>query len=69
VHRAFLLRGITTPSPLTARKLREALEGRFDTEHAPIVSQILAHIDFLDEAIDRLSDQIEERIAPFRPAA
>jgi transposase len=47
--------------------LREALEGRFDTEHALIVSRILAHIDFLDEAIDRLSDEIEERIAPFAP--
>ncbi len=45
--------------------LREALTGRFDTEHALIVSQILAHIDFLDEAIDRLSAEIEERIAPF----
>ncbi len=47
--------------------LREALEGRFDTEHALIVSQILAHIDFLEEAIDRLSEEIEERIAPFAP--
>ncbi|MGZ6565349.1 MAG: IS110 family RNA-guided transposase [Solirubrobacteraceae bacterium] len=47
--------------------LRDALEGRFDTEHALIVSQILAHIDFLDEAIDRLSHEIEERIAPFAP--
>ena len=45
--------------------LKEALEGRFDAEHALIVSQILAHIDFLDEAIDRLSAEIEERIAPF----
>jgi transposase len=45
--------------------LREALEGRFDTEHALIVGQILAHIDYLDEAIDRLSDAIEEQIAPF----
>jgi transposase len=45
--------------------LREALEGRFDTEHVLIVSQILAHIDFLDEAIERLSDAIEEQIAPF----
>jgi transposase len=45
--------------------LREALEGRFDSEHALIVSQILAHLDFLDEAIDRLSAEIEERIAPF----
>jgi transposase len=45
--------------------LREALEGRFDTEHALIVGQILAHIDFLDEAIDRLSAEIEEQIVPF----
>ena len=45
--------------------LRVALVGRFDTEHALIVSQILAHIDFLEEAIDRLSGEIEERIAPF----
>jgi transposase len=45
--------------------LQEALEGRFDSEHALIVSQILAHLDFLDEAIDRLSAAIEEQIAPF----
>ena len=45
--------------------LREALRGRFDSEHALIVSQILAHIDFLEEAIDQLSAEIEERIAPF----
>jgi transposase len=45
--------------------LRDALEGRFEAEHALIVGQILAHIDFLDEAIDRLSAEIEQRIAPF----
>jgi transposase len=45
--------------------LREALEGRFDNEHALIVGQILAHIDFLDQAIERLSDAIEQQIAPF----
>lgn len=45
--------------------LREALQGRFDSEHTLIVGQILAHIDFLDEAIDHLSAEIEERIAPF----
>jgi transposase len=45
--------------------LREALVGRFGDEHALIVGQILAHIDFLDEAIDRLSAEIEEQIAPF----
>jgi transposase len=45
--------------------LREALQGRFDSDHSLIVSQILAHIDFLDESIGRLSDEIEQRIAPF----
>ncbi|MGO9971596.1 MAG: IS110 family transposase [Solirubrobacteraceae bacterium] len=45
--------------------LREVLTGRFDTEHALVISQILAHIDFLEEAIDRLSVEIEQRIAPF----
>ena len=45
--------------------LREALEGRFDSQHALIVGQILAHLDFLDEAIQRLSDAIEEQVAPF----
>jgi transposase len=48
--------------------LREALEGRFDAQHALIVGQILAHLDFLDEAIDRLSEAIEEQIAPFAAA-
>ena len=45
--------------------LQEALVGRFDDEHALVVGQILAHIDFLDEAIDRLSAEIDERIRPF----
>ena len=48
--------------------LREALEGRFDPLHALIVSSILAHLDFLDEAIDRLSDAIEEQLVPFARA-
>jgi transposase len=48
--------------------LREALEGRFDTEHALVVGQILAHIDFLDASIARLSDAIEQQVAPFAPA-
>jgi transposase len=45
--------------------LREALVGRFDDEHALVIGQILAHIDFLDEAIDRISVDIEERMRPF----
>jgi transposase len=48
--------------------LREALEGRFDVEHGIVVTAILAHIDFLDEQIDRLSDAIEEQIRPFKAA-
>ena len=48
--------------------LREALEGRFDAHHALWIGAILAHIDFLDEQIDRLSDAIEEQIHPFASA-
>jgi transposase len=48
--------------------LREALEGRFDELHALWIGAILAHIDFLDEQIDRLSDAIEEQIRPFEAA-
>lgn len=48
--------------------LREALEGRFDAQHALIVSAILAHLDFLDEQIDLLSDAIEGQLVPFAAA-
>ena len=48
--------------------LQEALVGRFDAEHALVVGQILAHIDFLEEAIDRLSTAIEEQLVPFAKA-
>jgi transposase len=48
--------------------LKEALEGRFDDVHALWIGAILAHIDFLDEQIDRLSDAIEEQIRPFAQA-
>jgi transposase len=48
--------------------LREALEGRFDALHAMLIGAILAHLDFLDEQIDRLSEAIEEQLRPFQPA-
>jgi transposase len=48
--------------------LREALVGRFEPLHALLVSSILAHLDFLDEQIERLSDAIEEQLRPFAPA-
>ena len=33
-----------------------------------MIGAILVHLDFLDEQIDRLSDAIKERIAPFEAA-
>src|SRR4051794_5944111 len=44
--------------------LREALEGRFEAHHALVIGAILAHLDFLDEQIDRLSDAIEAELGP-----
>ena len=73
-----LVAGTTDPAVLaelakgklraTLPALREALEGRFDAEHGIVVGAILAHIDFLDEQIDRLSSAIEEQIRPFASA-
>jgi transposase len=46
--------------------LREALAGRFRTDHhGLLVGQILAHIDYLDEAIALLNERIEQVIALF----
>jgi len=45
--------------------LREALVGRFRPHHAFLVSQLLAHVDYLDEAILGASVQIEGLMAPF----
>lgn len=46
--------------------LREALTGRFSVHHALLVGEILAKLDYLDEAIGRLSAEIERLIEPFR---
>ena len=48
--------------------LRSALEGRFDARHALLVSEILSHLDYLDEAVARMTSAIEEAIAPFADA-
>ena len=48
--------------------LKQALEGRFESLHALLVSSILAHLDFLDEQIERLSEAIEEQLRPFAQA-
>lgn len=46
-------------------QLQEALTGRFTGHHAFLVSELLAHIDYLDAAVERLNAQIEERLRPF----
>lgn len=45
--------------------LRRALEGSFRAHHALIVGEILAKLDYLEEVIGRLSDEIDVRMAPF----
>jgi transposase len=45
--------------------LRQALLGRFRSHHAFLVSQLLAHVDYLDEAVETLSAQIDLLLAPF----
>jgi transposase len=45
--------------------LRQALVGNFKPHHALIVSHILAHLDYLDETIATLTEEVEQRLAPF----
>jgi transposase len=44
--------------------LRAALAGRFRPHHGLLVGQLLAHLDYLDEAIATLSAEIESRLSP-----
>jgi transposase len=45
--------------------LKEALEGRFRPHHRFMLGQILSHLDFLDETIEEVSKEVENRLAPF----
>lgn len=47
--------------------LQRALVGRFRPVHAFLLEQILAKIDYLDEALERLTAEIDRRVAPFAP--
>jgi transposase len=49
-------------------QLQGALKGRFGPNHALVVGEILAHLDYLDESIARLQAGIDELIAPFADA-
>jgi transposase len=48
--------------------LRTALAGRFRGHHAFLVTQILAHLDYLDEAIGAVSTEVEAHLGPFADA-
>ncbi|MFN8472522.1 MAG: IS110 family transposase [Anaerolineae bacterium] len=70
-----LLEGQTDPTvlaELAKGRLREkralleqALAGRLKPHHRFMLVQHLSHIDYLDEAIDKLDKEIEEQIRPF----
>ncbi|HUP40817.1 MAG TPA: IS110 family transposase [Vicinamibacterales bacterium] len=72
-----LLHGTTDPAVLAdlargrlRRKLpalQQALRGQFRPQHAFLVTQILAKIDFLEEAIATLTEEIDRQLVPFEP--
>jgi transposase len=55
------------PNKLPA--LREALQGRVARHHRLLVAELLAHLDYLDEAIQRLSGEVAQMGRPVLPAA
>jgi transposase len=72
-----LLSGTTDPAALAdlargrLRKklpaLRAALQTPLRRHHAYLVSQILSKIDFLEETIGELTEEIDRQLAPFAP--
>src|SRR5262249_21757225 len=71
---AALVQGTTDPAVLAdlaraslRRKLpalRQALASRFRPHHAFVLGQLLAHLDYLEEAITTVSTEIERVMAP-----
>jgi transposase len=45
-------------------QLEQALAGQFGTHHRFLLAQQLAHIDFLDASLERVSTEIAERVRP-----
>ncbi len=48
-------------------RLRRALEGRVQPHHRVLLRAILAHVDFLEGALEALDAQLERALAPFAP--
>ena len=69
-----LLQGLTDPATLANRakgrlrakraELERALAGRISAHHRLLLTTHLAHVDFLDEEIARLSAEIAQRLRP-----
>jgi transposase len=73
-----LLAGVSDPVELAElvkgrlrskiRTLRDALKGTFRVEHhGLLVAQMLAHVDFLDEAIAQLDARITATVGDYEP--
>jgi transposase len=48
--------------------LRLALTGRVQPHHRFLLERILAHIDFLEESLERIQQEIEQPLSPFEEA-
>jgi transposase len=48
--------------------LRKALEGRVQPHHRFLLQRILAHIDFLEQSIAQVEQEIEQHLRPFEEA-
>jgi transposase len=75
---AALVAGTTAPDALAALakgrlraklpQLEQALTGSFAAHERFLVARQLAHIDFLDDAIDQVSAEVAERLQPLQAA-
>src|SRR5437763_15092 len=48
--------------------LRRALVGRVKPHHLVLIERILAHLDFLEQSIAQVQDEIDQALAPFEEA-
>lgn len=49
-------------------QLRQALEGRVQPHHQFLIKRMLAHVDFLEEAIAQIQQEITTHLAPYEEA-
>ncbi len=47
-------------------QLQEALDGRVQTHHRILLQHLLAHVAFLEQALEQLQQEIEQRLLPFQ---